>query len=115
MAKLVYLLINARVFLNVGIGLRNVGLRLVVVVVGNKIVNGALRKKLFKFLIKLGGQHFVGGYDQRGQIHLFNHRCHRKSFAGTGNAQKHLVFLAGFQAGDKLFYRLHLISFWREL
>ena len=70
----------------------DIGFGLVVVVVGDKILDRIIGKKGFKLLVELGGQGFVVGNHQRGPLHLLNHIGHRKGLARTGNPQQHLRF-----------------------
>ena len=64
MAKLVNLIIDRAVLLDIGIARRNIGLRLVVIIVGDKIFHGIVREKLLKLTVKLTGQGLVVGDDQ---------------------------------------------------
>ena len=63
MAKLVNLIIDRAVLLDIGIARRNIGLRLVVIIVGDKIFNRIVRKELLKLAVKLTGQGLIVGDD----------------------------------------------------
>ena len=54
MAQSIDHFVDRGIFFNVGIGSRQVGLRLVVVVVADKILNSIVRKDGFELLVKLG-------------------------------------------------------------
>ncbi len=61
MAQAIDLLVYLRVLFDVGVGFGDIGLGLVVVVVGNEIVHGVIREKLAEFPVKLGGEGLVVG------------------------------------------------------
>ena len=46
----------------------DVGLRLVVIIVGDEILHPAVRKELLELVIELGSQGLVVGYDQGGPL-----------------------------------------------
>src|SRR5579884_796305 len=71
-AQAVDLVIDAAVLLNIGIGLRDVGFGLVVVVVGDEELDGVLREELAELGAELGGQRLVVGDDQRGPLYLLD-------------------------------------------
>ena len=49
MAQALNFVVYCAVLLNEGVGVRNICLRLIVVVVGNKIFDGVVREKLLEF------------------------------------------------------------------
>ena len=69
----------------------DIGLGLVVVVVGDKILHRVVGKELFELLAQLGGQRFVVGQNQRGTLDGLNNLCHCVGLAGAGDAQQHLL------------------------
>ena len=90
-AELVQFLVDAGVLLDVGIGARNVGFRLVVIVVGDEILDGVIGKELLELSGKLGGQGLVVGDDQGGALHFLDDVGHGEGLAAAGNAQQRLV------------------------
>ena len=64
MAQLVYLIIDGGVLLDISIGRRDVGLRLVVIVIAHEILHRVLREELLELGIKLGGKSFIMGDDE---------------------------------------------------
>ena len=93
-AQFVYFLIDCRVLFDVEVARRNVGFRLVIIVVGNKIFDGVVREKSLELAVELGGKRFVVAYDERRTLHTFNDFCHRKRFSASGNAFERLVAVA---------------------
>src|SRR5216683_2074558 len=62
----VHLVVDRGVLLDVGVGLRNVGFRLVVVVIRDEVLDGVAREHLTQFVGELGREGLVGQHDQRG-------------------------------------------------
>src|SRR3989344_8756970 len=98
MAQAVDFFVNAGIFFNVSMGVGNVSFGLVVVVIADEIVNGIFGEKFSKFLIKLGGQGFIGRNYQSRFFDVGNDIGNRKSFSGTGHAQKSLMLQAIFKS-----------------
>ena len=65
----------------------NIGFRLIVIIIRNKILNRVFRKEIFEFRVKLRGQSLIVGHDQRGHLQLLNHRCNGECFARASRAQ----------------------------
>ena len=82
--------IDGSVLFDVGIGRRNIGFRLVIIVIGNEIFHRAVREKGLELAAQLGGQRFVVGDHQGGPLHLFDDGRHGKGFARTRHPQQHL-------------------------
>ena len=80
------LLVDGGVLLNKGIRVRDIGLRLVVVVIGDKILHGVIREKLLKLAAQLGSQRLVMGQHQRGTLDLLDDLRHGKGLTGAGDA-----------------------------
>src|SRR6266496_202391 len=62
-AQTIDFLVDGCLLLNIDVGGRNVGFWLVIIVVGDKILDGVVRKERFKLLIELRGQSFVMSQD----------------------------------------------------
>jgi hypothetical protein len=71
-AQAVDLLVDLRVLLDVGVGARDVRLRLVVVVVGDEVLDRVVGQKLAHLGVELGGQRLVVRHDQRRLLHLLD-------------------------------------------
>ena len=59
--QFVYMVIDGGIFFNIGVRLRDIRFRLVIIIIRNKIFHRIFGKKVFKLGIQLGGQYFVGG------------------------------------------------------
>ncbi len=98
------LLIDRRVLLDEGIGARHIGFRLVVVVIGDEILDGIIRKEGLELAIELGGQGLVVRHDQGRTLGLLDDLGHGEGFTRSGHPQQNLIMLAlGYafqQVGD---------------
>ena len=80
-AQAVNFLVDGRVLLNEGIRVGNVGLRLVVVVVGDKVLHGVVGEELLELGTQLGGQYLVVGQHQGGSLHRLDDLGHGEGLA----------------------------------
>ena len=55
-------------FLDVGVGARDVGLGLVVVVVGDEVLDRVVGEEALELAVELGGERLVGREDERGAL-----------------------------------------------
>ncbi len=110
MAHPVDLLVDRGVLLDVGVGARHIGLRLVVVVVGDEVLDRVLGEERLHLAVELGGQGLVGGEDQGRALHRLDHLGGGEGLARAGDPKQHLVALAVFQAFDQGGDRLGLIA-----
>ncbi len=92
--------VDGRVLLDEGICLRHVRLRLVIVVIGDEVLNGVARKELPQLVGKLGCQCLVMRHDQGGPLQTLNQPCGGGRLSGTGRTQKSHI---GFTGADSLF------------
>ena len=60
MAHLIDLIVYRRIFLDIGIGRRNVRLGLIVIVVTHKVANFIRGKELLEFSVKLRSERLIG-------------------------------------------------------
>ena len=93
-AQAVYLVVDSAVLFDIGIGAGDIGLRLVVVVVGDEIFHGVVREKRAELGAELGGQRLVVGQHQRWAVALGDDVRHREGLAAAGDAQQGLAAVA---------------------
>ena len=86
------------VLLDVEVGLRDVGLGLVVVVVGDEVLDGVVREELPELVAELRRQGLVVRDHQRRAADLLDRPGHRRRLAGAGGSEQRLVPVAGLQA-----------------
>ena len=77
------LVVDERVLLDVGVRLRDVGLGLVVVVVGDEVLDRVLREERLELAVELGGQRLVRRDDQRRALEPLDDGRDRERLAGA--------------------------------
>src|SRR5208283_5084559 len=92
--QLVELIVDGRFFLDIDVGGRNVGLRLVIVVIGDEVLDRVVWEERLELVVELRRQSFVVGKNQRRAIQLLDDLGHRIGLARPRHAEQHLVFLA---------------------
>ena len=90
--------------------MRDVRLRLVVVVIRYKILHGVVRKELLELAAKLRGERFVVCEHERRLLHALDDLRHRVRFAGARDAEQRLLVQPRGHALGELFDRLRLIA-----
>ena len=88
----------------------NVGFRLVIVIIGDKILNCVIGKKLPEFAAKLGCQGLIVRQNQCRLIYICDDVCHRKCFAGAGYTKQDLLIQALLYSLCKPCNRLWLVA-----
>ena len=91
MPKFIDLVVDHRVLFNVHILAGNIGFRLIIIVVRNKIFHRVVREKLAEFGTKLRGQRFIVRQHQRRAIGMRNDIGHSKGFAAAGYTEQRLL------------------------
>ena len=95
------LVVDRGVLLDVGVGLRDVRLWLVVVVVGDEVLHRVVRHHLAQLVGELGGERLVRHHDEHGALQLLGHPGDGGRLAGAGRAEQHRVLLpVGDPLGD---------------
>ena len=110
MAQPVDLVVDGAVLFNVGIRGRDVGLRLIIVVIGYEILHRIFRKKLPELGAQLRGQGFVVRQHQGGPVDLCDHVRHGEGLAAARHPQKGLGFIPPQNALCQLFNGLRLVA-----
>ena len=109
-AHAVDLLVDARGLLDVGVGARDVGFRLIVVVVADEILDGIVGEERLELAVELGRQDLVRRQHDRRPLHLGDDVRHGEGLARAGHAQQHLILLLPPQALDQIDDRLRLVA-----
>ncbi len=108
--QLVDFVIDGGIFLNIGIRRGNIGFRLIIVIIADKILYGVFREKLPEFRTKLGRQRFIVGQNQCGPVDLCDNVGHGECFSGTGYPQKGLLPVAVPETLHQLKDRFRLVA-----
>ena len=90
-AQPVDLLVDRGILLNEGVGVGNIGLRLIVVVVGDKVFHRIVGEKLLELLAQLGCQGLVVCQHQGGPLDSLDDLGHGVGLAGACDPQQHLL------------------------
>ena len=110
MSEPINLIINLRIFLNVGIATGDVGLRLIIIKITDEIMYLVVRKKLLKLRKQLCRQSLVVRQHQRRHIPPSNNIRHSKRLARPRHAQQRLLALTLLQTIHQLSNRRRLVA-----
>ncbi len=97
-AQAVDLVVHRRVLLDVGVARGHVGLGLVVVVVGDEVLDPVVGEELAELVGQLRGQRLVGRDDQGGPLHLLDGPGDGGALAAAGDAEQRLEAIAPLDA-----------------
>ena len=110
MAQPVDVVVPGRVLLDVEVGLRDVRLGLVVVVVGDEVLDRVRREELAELVAELRGERLVVRDHERRALQLLDDPGHRRRLAGAGGAEQRLVALARLEGARDLLDRPRLVA-----
>ena len=94
MAHPVDLLVQRGFLLDIGVGARDIGLGLVIIVIRDEILDRVLREEALHLAVELRGQGLVRRENDRRAPGALDDMRHRKGLARAGDAEQHLVALA---------------------
>ena len=89
-AEPIDLLVDGGVLFDVGVARGQVRLGLVVVVIRDEVLDGALGQELAELVAQLSGESLVGGHDQRRFARLGDEVGHREGLARAGHPEQRL-------------------------
>ncbi len=115
MAHAVDLLVDRGFLLDIGVGARHVGFRLVVVVIGDEILDRVVGEERLELAVELRRQRLVGREDERRALRRLDHLGHGEGLARAGDAEQHLRAVVALHALDQVLDRLRLVAFRLEL
>ena len=107
---LLNMLVDSRILFDKEVTRRNIGLRLVVVVVADKVLDGIIREKITHFRIKLSRKRFIRRHNQRGNADSGNDIGHGKGLTGSRNPEKRLSRQALSNPLSEFLNRLSLVA-----
>ena len=105
--KALDLLVDRGVLLDVEVLRGHVGLGLVVVVVGDEVLDRVLGEELAELVAELGGQRLVVCDHERRTLELLHRECHRRRLARAGHPEQRLKAVPGLDPGGE-----HVASLW---
>ena len=109
-AQPVDVVVDRRVLLDVEVGLRDVGLGLVVVVVGDEVLDRVLREELAELVAELRGERLVVGDHERRLLHLLDDPRHRGRLARARRAEQGLIAVPRLMLLGERRDRLRLVA-----
>ncbi len=109
-AHLFDVLVDRCILLYIGIRGRHIGFGLVIVVIGNEILDRVVRECFAEFAIQLRRQRLVRRQHDGRALDLADHMRNGERLAGSGNPQQYLRQQPGVDAVDQLADRLRLIA-----
>ena len=108
--QLVELVVDGRFLLNIKVRRRHIGLGLVVVVVGDEVLDGVVGEEAFEFVVELGSQGLVVRHDQGRPVCGLDHLGGGVGLARSGDPEQHLMLLAIEYAAGEGFDGLCLVA-----
>ena len=114
-AHAVDLFVDRGILLDIGVGARDIGFGLVVVVIADEIFDGVVGKEIPELAIELRRQRLVGRQDQRRALRRLDHLGHGEGLAGAGDAEQHLGAVVPAHAFDQILDRRRLIALGIEI
>ena len=93
-AQLVELVVDGGFFFDVGVAGRNVGFRLVVIVVADEIFDRVIGEEGLELVEELRGEGLIVRQDDGGAIDVLDDLGHREGLARAGDAEQHLMAVA---------------------
>ena len=109
-AQTIDVVVPRAVLLDVEIGLRHVRLGLVVVVVGDEVLDRVAGEELAELVAELRGERLVVRDHERGPLDLLDDPRHRRGLAGAGRPEQRLVLLARAEPVGERRDRLRLVA-----
>ena len=109
-AELIDLVIDVRVFFNIGIRRRNIRLRLIIIVIRDEILHRVLREVFLHLTVQLASQGFIVRNDQGRLFQCRDDVRHRKGLAGAGHPQQGLELIPLKEALRQCLNRFRLVA-----
>ncbi len=114
-AHAVDLLVDRGILLDIGVGARDVGFRLVVIVIRDEIFHRVVGEEALELAVELRRQGLVRRQDDRRPLRRLDHLRHGEGFAGAGDAEQHLRAVVAPGALDQILDRGRLVALRRQL
>ncbi len=114
-SKAVKLFVDLRLFFDEEVVARNVGLRLVVVVVADEVRDGVMGEEVAELRVELGSQRLVVGQDEGRPLCLLDNVGDGERLARARRAQQRLELVAAIHPGHQPFDGHRLVARCREV
>ena len=110
MTQLVDLVIDGGVLFDVSVRLRNICLRLIVIIIADEVPDIIIRKERLELTRELRSKRLVVRDDERRPLHALDDLCHRIGLARARRAEQHLCGHPVLDAACKIGDCLRLIA-----
>ena len=110
MAHAVDRFVHRAFLLDVGIGPRDIGLGLVIIIVTDEEFDRIVGEEALELAVELRREDLVGGHHQRRALKLLDHLGHGEGLARSGDAEQDLAFLAVERGLGQLLDRGRLVA-----
>ena len=110
MTELVNLVIDRAILFDISIARRHIGLRLIVIIVGNEVFHCVIGEEFLELTIKLAGQRFIMGNNQSRLVDPSDNLTHGIGLTSTRRSHKNLGFLASLDIIHQLLDSLRLVT-----
>ena len=114
-AHAVDLLVDRGILLDVGVGARDIGFRLVVIVIRDEILHRVVGEEALELAVELRRQGLVRRQDDRRPLRRLDHLRHGEGLARAGDAEQHLGAVVALGALDQVLDRGRLIALRRHV
>src|SRR5215470_4935102 len=114
-AHLIDVLVDCGVLFDIGVGTWDVRLRLIVIVVADKILHRVVRKESRKFTVELRCQGFVGGEHQGWLLHARDYRGHGIGLPRPGHTEQGLMCDPAGDPLDQFLDGVWLVARWLKI
>ena len=108
------LLVDGCIFLNVGVRVRQVRLRLIVIVVRHEVGHRIVRKEHLELRTELRRQGLVVSQHERRTLLLLDDIGHREGLSRSRGSEQRLMLLAFLEPLNQMFNSRGLITGWLE-
>ena len=103
------LLVDLGLLVDIGVGARNIGLRLIVIIITDEIFHRIVRKKRLELAVELRRQSLIMGENQGRPLTPLDDMRHGEGLARTRDPEQHLIPLVTLEPTQQLVDRRRLI------
>ena len=110
--QLLDLVVDAEVFFDICVSHRQICLRLIVVVIGNEVLDGVVREERLELAVQLCGEGLVVAQDQSRALKFLDDVRHSESLARAGHTEERDGVHSAVQSGAYTLNRCGLVARW---
>ena len=110
MAQTVDLIVDAAVFFDERVGLRDIGFGLIVVVVRDEVFDGVVGEELAELRAKLSGERLIVRHNEGRALNLLDQVRDGEGLSGSGGSEERLKLVAPAQTGGQVADSVGLVA-----